>query len=51
MIFLAAIFFVKSCLIDVHLFYEYFVRQYFGQATKSIDVFIKKRKFFEYYLQ
>ena len=32
------LFFVKSSLIDAHLFYEYFVRQSVGQATKDIKV-------------
>ena len=54
MIFLAAIynkgliFFVKIRLIDAHLFYEYFVRQYVRQATKSINVFIQTRHFLEW---
>ena len=29
---------MKICLIDSQLFYEYFVRQSVGQATKIIDV-------------
>ncbi len=32
-------FFVKSCLIDAHLFYEYFIRQSVGQAKKDKKVF------------
>ncbi len=29
---------MKSCLIDAHLFYEYFVGKSVGQATKDINV-------------
>ena len=39
-------FLVKIFLMNVHLFYEYFVRQSVGQATKSIYVLIQKRHFF-----
>ena len=46
-----SIFIVKNCLIDAHLFYEYLVRQSFGQATKGRNVEIKKHDFLSGYLR
>ena len=45
------LFFLKSCLIDAHLFYEYLVRQSVGQATKGSNVKIKKLDFLGGYLR
>ncbi len=42
---------MKIRLINAHLFYEYFVRQTVGQATKGRNVKIKKNDFLGGYLR